>query len=221
MAYSVRCEGMAMAPSASASASPLLNSLSTSFLQHPRWRSSCNICINSRSIQRRAQSLRIFAAGGRGEGMDTADRIVAASGYLLPFLDGVQYGRYFFIQFPAAQVAFQPLYPLLRVYSSTPFASVAVFFGLYFLVVQNANFSRYVRFNTMQAVVLDVLLILPNLVEGIFHPQSGVGLEILIVFYNTVFLYLVACFLVGSGSCLLGKTPRLPLVADAADAQVM
>lgn len=153
--------------------------------------------------------------------MDVADRVVAASGYLLPFLDGVQYGRYFFTQFPATQVAFQPLYPLLRIYSSTPFASIAVFFSLYFLVVRNPRFSRYVRFNTMQAVVLDVLLILPNLFEGLFHPQSGVGLEFLIVFYNSVFLYLVACFLVGSGSCLLGKTPRLPLVADAADAQVM
>lgn len=149
------------------------------------------------------------------------DRVVAASGYLLPFLDGIQYGRYFFLQFPAAQVAFQPLYPLLRIYSSTPFASVAVFFGLYFLVVRNPNFSRYVRFNTMQAVVLDVLLILPNLVEGLFHPKEGVGFEVLVIFYNTVFLYLVACFFIGSGSCILGRTPRLPLVADAADAQVM
>ena len=72
----------------------------------------------------------------------------------------------------------------------------------------------------MQAIVLDVLLILPGLVDSSFHPKGGIGLEALIVFYNTVFLYLVVCFFIGSGSCLLGKVPRLPLVADAADAQV-
>ena len=72
----------------------------------------------------------------------------------------------------------------------------------------------------MQAIVLDVLLILPGLVDSSFHPEGGIGLEALIVFYNTVFLYLVVCFFIGSGSCLLGKVPRLPLVADAADAQV-
>ncbi|MCO5546961.1 hypothetical protein L7F22_000400 [Adiantum nelumboides] len=178
-------------------------------------------CASHKGSKSRAFSQTVYAEGRRGDGVATAEKIAAASAYLLPFLDGVQYGRYFLTQFPQAQLAFQPLYPILRIYSSTPFASIAVFFGLYFLVVRNPNVSRYVRYNTMQAVMLDVLLILPSLVEGIYHPQSGVGLEILVVFYNTIFFYLVACFLIGSGSCLLGKTPRLPLVADAADAQVM
>ncbi|KAI5069824.1 hypothetical protein GOP47_0016125 [Adiantum capillus-veneris] len=218
MAYIVRCEGMARASSASSSIAPLLPSLQSFFSQQSRRKLSS---ASHRGSKSRPLRLTVYAEGRRGDGITTAERIVAASAYLLPFLDGVQYGRYFLTQFPQAQAAFRPLYPLLRVYSSTPFASVAVFFGLYFLVVRNPSFNRYVRYNTMQAVMLDILLILPSLIEGIYHPQSGVGLEILVVFYNTVFFYLVACFLIGSGSCLLGKTPRLPLVADAADAQVM
>jgi uncharacterized membrane protein len=91
---------------------------------------------------------------------------------------------------------------------------------LYLLVVNNQNYSRYVRFNCYQAILLDILLILPGLVERTFSPSSGVGLEFLVVFYNTVFLFIFACFLFGSVSCLLGKEPRLPVVADAADAQV-
>jgi len=72
----------------------------------------------------------------------------------------------------------------------------------------------------MQAVILDILMILPALLERVFTFRDGVGFQITIVCYNTVFLYLVACVLFGIGSCLLGKNPRLPLVADAAEAQV-
>lgn len=91
---------------------------------------------------------------------------------------------------------------------------------LYLLVVNNPRYSRYVRFNCYQAILLDILLILPGLVERSFSPSGGAGLEALILFYNTVFLFIFSCFAFGSISCLLGKEPRLPVVADAADAQV-
>ena len=38
--------------------------------------------------------------------------------------------------------------------------------------------------------------------------------------YNTIFLFLFACVAYGVGSCMTGQTARLPLVGDAADAQV-
>lgn len=72
----------------------------------------------------------------------------------------------------------------------------------------------------MQAVVLDILMILPALVERLIAPSGGIGLDFIILVYNTVFIYLFSCFVFGVGSCLLGKTPRLPIVADAAEAQV-
>ncbi len=157
---------------------------------------------------------------GRNEGVNAAERVIAAIGYFLPFFDGIQYGRYFFLQYPAAERLLQPLFPLLQAYKSFPYSNFIAFFALYLAIVRNPRFSRYVRFNTMQAVVLDVLLIFPSLVERTFTPRGGIGFELLIIFYNTVFLFLLACFLFGVFSCLLGKTPRLPIVADAADVQV-
>jgi len=44
--------------------------------------------------------------------------------------------------------------------------------------------------------------------------------QIYITLYNTIFLFLLACTTYGVGSCLAGQAARLPLVADAADAQV-
>ncbi|XP_017617175.1 protein TIC 20-v, chloroplastic isoform X2 [Gossypium arboreum] len=86
---------------------------------------------------------------------------------------------------------------------------------------RNPNFSRYVRFNTMQAIVLDVLLIFPDLLERSFNPKEGLGLDLVMSFDSTVFLYLLVSLIYASSSCLFGQLPRLPIVAEAADRQVL
>ncbi|BFG29896.1 hypothetical protein CerSpe_161710 [Prunus speciosa] len=82
---------------------------------------------------------------------------------------------------------------------------------------KNSSFSRYVRFNTMQVIVLDVLLIFPDLVERSFNPKDGLGLDVLMSLDSTVFLFLLVCLIYGSASCFLGQVPRLPIVAEAAE----
>uniref|UniRef100_A0A803QCT0 Protein TIC 20 n=2 Tax=Cannabis sativa TaxID=3483 RepID=A0A803QCT0_CANSA len=93
--------------------------------------------------------------------------------------------------------------------------------GIWAALVLNRNFSRYVRFNTMQAIVLDVLLIFPDLLERSFNPKDGVGLDLLMSLDSTVFLFLLVCLVYGSSSCILGQLPRLPIVAEAAERQVL
>ncbi|KAG9146777.1 hypothetical protein Leryth_005097 [Lithospermum erythrorhizon] len=153
--------------------------------------------------------------------IDPQDRLIAAITYFYPFFDGVQYGKYVITQFTPIQTLIQPLVPAIRVFKSFPLNGILVFFTLYFIVVRNQNFSRYVRFNTMQAIVLDVLLIFPDLLERSFNPTDGVGLDLMMSFDSTVFLFLLVCLVYGSGSCLLGQLPRLPVVAEAADRQVL
>lgn len=149
-----------------------------------------------------------------------AERVLAAVGYVLPLLDGMQYGRYVFAQYPVSEVLFRPLFPLLRLYASIPYSNFVVFFALYLAVVRNPSFGRYVRFNAMQACVLDVLIVLPLIIQRIFNPRSGLGLDLLIIFYNTIFIGLLAAVVFGVVSCLIGRTPRLPVVADAAENQL-
>jgi hypothetical protein len=40
----------------------------------------------------------------------------------------------------------------------SPSCRVAVFFAVYLGIINNFNFSRYVRFNAMQAILLDIIL---------------------------------------------------------------
>ncbi|KAL0923576.1 hypothetical protein M5K25_007637 [Dendrobium thyrsiflorum] len=150
-----------------------------------------------------------------------SDRLLAALSYSLPFLNSLHYGRFLFARFPAVGAALEPLLPLIGAYRSLPYASFVAFFALYLGVVRNPVFGRYVRFNAMQAVVLDVLLALPALLQRIFGvPARGLGFRLLEVGYNVIFMIAAGCFLYGLVSCVLGKTPYLPLVASAADRQL-
>lgn len=81
--------------------------------------------------------------------------------------------------------------------------------------------NKYVRFNALQAVVLDVLLVLPMLIQRISSPgQSGIGLKFTIWMHNGIFVFVVGCFVYGLVACILGKTPYLPFVTEAANRQM-
>ncbi|KAF8729596.1 hypothetical protein HU200_017543 [Digitaria exilis] len=152
--------------------------------------------------------------------VEAPDRLVAAVAYLYPFLDGAHHGRFLLAQFPFFSDLLRPLGPAARLFHSSPLTPFLLFLTLYFAVVRNQRaFSRFVRFNAMQAVVLDVLLIFPDLLAQSFAPSGGVGFEIFQSMESTVFLFLLVCLVYGGGACLLGKTPRLPIVADAAERQ--
>ncbi|KAK6947080.1 Chloroplast protein import component Tic20 [Dillenia turbinata] len=168
----------------------------------------------------RRRPITITAQSKGSNSADAPDRLISAICYFYPFFDGIQYGKYVLSQFTPIQVLIHPLVPAIRVFKSFPFNGVLMFLTLYFVVVRNPNFSRYVRFNTMQAIVLDVLLIFPDLLERSFNPRDGVGLDLMMSLDSTVFLFLLICLIYGSSSCLLGQVPRLPIVAEAAERQV-
>lgn len=223
--------GMAMTNPLSSSVKPLIYSHKQSLLLNSTFLPSSNLLhslklsiLKSRVSERRrnnSKKRRVIVQSKGSNSADAPDRLISAICYFYPFFDGVQYGKYIITQFSPIQTLIQPLIPAIKVFKSFPFNGFLVFLTLYFVVVRNQNFSRYVRFNTMQAIVLDVLLIFPDLLERTFNPKDGVGLDLMMSFDSTVFLYLLVCLIYGSSSCLLGQLPRLPLVADAADRQVL
>ncbi|XP_030472282.2 protein TIC 20-II, chloroplastic [Syzygium oleosum] len=149
------------------------------------------------------------------------DRLISAAAYTLPFFNSLQYGRFLFLKYPSLSFLFDPLLPLLSLYKSVPYASFVAFFALYLGVVRNPSFSHYVRFNAMQAVTLDVLLVLPLLLQRIFNPgRAGLGFRVMVWGHNVVFVFSALCFLYSLASSILGRTPYLPFVADAAGRQL-
>ncbi|KAK7243221.1 hypothetical protein RIF29_38011 [Crotalaria pallida] len=151
----------------------------------------------------------------------STDRLISITAYALPFFNSLQYGRFLFTQYPSLAHLFNPIIPFLSLYRSIPYASFLAFFALYLGLVRNPSFNHYVRFNAMQAVTLDVLLVLPLLLQRIFSPgRAGLGFRVMVWSHNFIFLFAVLCFVYSVGSCVLGRTPYLPFVADAASRQI-
>lgn len=112
----------------------------------------------------------------------------------MPLLDGLKYSKFFWSVAPQMKIILLPLEPLVQLFYGVPFASFVSFLLIYYFIVQNQSFSRFVRFNAMQAVMLDIVLIFPSLVEMVVgRPSSGAMLNIYIMFYNTIWIFVLAC----------------------------
>ena len=147
------------------------------------------------------------------------DRIFASLPYLLPLIDGLWFGRFLFTQFPVLQLLLIPLAPLRQIYDNLPFASLIIFFALYLGVVRNENISHFIRFNAMQAILLDIVLMLCGLVLPIFSQ----GLQVAFIaetLYNMVFLGAFAAFVYAVVQSLLGRYAEIPPLSDAVYMQV-
>lgn len=147
------------------------------------------------------------------------DRIFASLPYLLPIISALPFGTFLFRQFPALGIILIPLQPVLFIYSAIPFAGLVIFFLLFLLVVRNERIIHFIRFNTMQAILLDILLVLFNLLFEILLPGLGTNL-VTETLLNIVFLGTVAACGYSIVQSLLGRYAEIPTLSEAVHAQV-
>lgn len=147
------------------------------------------------------------------------ERIFACLPYLLPLMHGFTFGVFLLREFPVLQYLFLPLIPLLQIYSSIPFASLIVFFALYLLVVRNESISHFIRFNTMQAILIDVVIFLCGLLLPILAPIPGASFATQTI-ASTIFLGIVAAVAFAVTQSLRGKYAEIPALSDAVHMQV-
>lgn len=145
------------------------------------------------------------------------DRIWASLPYLLPLVDGLMFGVYLFRQFPPLQTLFLPLAPLMALNSG--FFGLIIFFLLFLLVVRNTNINHFIRFNAMQAILLDIVLIICRIVLQLLGPalQGGLIVETLM---NVVFLGTLAAVGYSVVQTLRGQYAEIPTISEAVHMQV-
>ncbi|MCZ8240261.1 MAG: hypothetical protein O9323_00365 [Microcystis sp. LE19-131.1A] len=151
---------------------------------------------------------------------DTKDRIFAALVYLLPLYSAFAFGIFIFQQIPFLGAALAiALYPLAFLYSSLgSFGSLIIFFVLFFAVVRNPRISHFIRFNTMQAILIDILVSLLRLVLD-FVARGGANLVVETLF-NVVFLGAFAACVYSIIQSVIGKYADIPTISEAAYSQV-
>jgi hypothetical protein len=151
---------------------------------------------------------------------DTKDRIFAALVYLLPLYSAFAFGIFIFQQIPFLGAALAiALYPLAFLYSSLgSFGSLIIFLVLFLAVVRNPRISHFIRFNTMQAILIDILVYLLGLVLG-FVARGGANLVVETLF-NVVFLGALAACVYSIIQSVIGKYADIPTISEAAYSQV-
>jgi uncharacterized membrane protein len=148
------------------------------------------------------------------------DRIFACLPYLLPLVSALPFGEFLFSQFPALQVMVIPLTPVLFVYQALgSWGGIIIFFLLFLLVVRNERIVHFIRFNAMQAILLDILLVLCSLLFNILLKGLGTNL-VTETLLNIVFLGTVAACGYSIVQSLLGRYAEIPALSEAVHAQV-
>jgi prepilin signal peptidase PulO-like enzyme (type II secretory pathway) len=146
-------------------------------------------------------------------------RLLALLTYLLPWTDALPFGQPLFVIFPWLIWLQLPALPLLFLQQSVPFGGFILFLVLYLAVVRNPQFPEYLRFNALQAILLDILLVVLSLGFRVLLSPLGDSIA-LRTLNNTVFISCLAVLLYALLQCLRGKEVDLPTISEAVRMQL-
>ena len=146
-------------------------------------------------------------------------KLVAICIYILPWSDAIPFGSNLFMQFPILQVIAIPAIPLIILERLIPFGGLIIFFALFLGVIRNSNIPYFVRFNTLQAILIDICLVLLNYAFQILIRPLGNDL-IFRTLSSTCLVAILAIMIFSIVECLQGKEPDLPGISDAVRMQL-
>ena len=153
--------------------------------------------------------------------IDTKDRIFASLVYLFAICDALPFGGFVFRQFPFLQIIFIPLTPIFFIYSVLGrWAGFIIFLILFLAVVRNERISHFIRFNTMQTILIGILLsLLGLLMNRVLAPVLGSSL-LIETLSNVIFLGAMAASGYSIFQSALGRYAEIPTFSEAAYSQV-
>lgn len=164
-------------------------------------------------------------------GSSTAqDRLFACLVYIVPVLEVllVGFGEPLFRSIPYLRLAFVPFLPLLTIYAYSAggiaIVQLAVFIGLLAGVVRNYKVAHFLRFHTMQALLIGIAIFLCDAVLsilGIGRAAIGVSASsVEVLFWNPLMSVIFVAVLVAAIYSVIqsiqGLYAELPIVSEAA-----
>lgn len=159
----------------------------------------------------------------------TPRSLYASLPYILPMSAVVIFGAGILQQFLPLQYIFFPFFWLYRnvlMFPVVPLLGLngefVILIGLYLLIIRDSRINHFVRFNTMQAILLEIVIFLTqlsiSLLAQIIGGVSSVAL-MLVVLGNTVFLGIVAACIYAIAQNIAGKYSEIPGISEAAAMQ--
>jgi hypothetical protein len=160
------------------------------------------------------------------ESVTPQDRLYGSLPYILPMSASVMLGSYLFAQIPFLADIYLPFilfYRNVLMFPIVPFLGITgefvIFILLFTLVMRNPQISRFVRFNVMQAFLLQIILfIVQVLIRFLEDGVSGIdGVSyILQVLINTTFMGVTIVCGYAIFQSVLGEYSQIPGISEAA-----
>jgi hypothetical protein len=153
------------------------------------------------------------------EGPPIWQRLLAALAYLLPWSDSLPFGASLFALFPPLQLVQLPALPILMLEQMVPFGGLVLFLVLFLVVVRNSRTPYLVRFNVLQAILIDIVLVLLTLAFQILLAPLGGGFLIRTL-SNTIFLGAALLVIFSVIQSLRGTEADIPTLSEAVRMQL-
>ena len=149
-------------------------------------------------------------------------RVVAPLVYLLPWSDAIPFGGPLFQQYPWMQWFTLPVLPLALLERSVPFGlgGLLLFFVLFLAVVRNPNVPYFLRFNTLQALLTDIVIMVLGFAFGILLRPIAGGSLLVSTLSSTIVMAVLAILVFALVECWRGREPDLPGISQAVRMQL-
>jgi uncharacterized membrane protein len=145
-------------------------------------------------------------------------RLLAVLAYVLPWSDALPFGESLDNLIPALKWLVVPAIPVLLLETNVPFGGFLLFLVLFLAVVRNPQLPYFLRFNVLQAILLDIVLVVLSLAFQLLKLGSlGFAGRTLA---NTVFLGMLVLLLFALVQCLRGKEADIPSLSEAVRMQL-
>jgi hypothetical protein len=146
-------------------------------------------------------------------------RLLAALAYLLPWAHAIGFGQGVLSLAQPLELLALPALPLLALERVVPFGGLVIFLALFLLVVRNPQVPYLIRFNVLQAILIDIVLVLLTLAFQVLLSPLGGGFAVRTL-ESTVFLATLLLVLFAVVQSLRGLEADIPTVSEAVRMQL-
>ena len=139
--------------------------------------------------------------------------------YLIPLKYGMGFGLDLFFKFQFLEILRIITLPIEFIKGNLPFGYIFLFLFLFLGIVKNPKASYFLRFNTLQAILINIILLITSYLFLIIS-RIIENISILQVLSECIFIILLTITIFCIIKCFLGKEPDIPWISNSVRGQI-
>ena len=138
---------------------------------------------------------------------------------MIPWSDALIYGQSIFNNVPIIKLSIIPTLPILIIKQNLPIGNLLILLLLLLGIVKNQNISYFIRLNTMQSILLNIILIIFSYLK-VFLITISVERVILEGLETTIFILSLTIITFCAIQCCRGMEADIPGISNSAKIQI-